>query len=535
MFPNPKIKLPLVLLALCLSVACSRGLNPSPTMTAVSQSTPPPGQAPYSPAPRLTTPAPPTQSENSILIQNRALLPQAQDNIRGLANATHYSLKVDIDYESHTFHGSAQITYTNQEEVPLDSLNFRLYPNAHKSYGEGMLEVSAVSVDGFPVETALSVSNTVLMVELPAPLEIRQQALIEMEFQGRVAEGFGDPANPQGYGIYTFQQGVLSMSGWYPILAVYDQDGWNLDPVSALGDSVYSDVAFYDVWLTTESDLVVIATGSLISQEVSGNTAHWRFVSGPARDFYLIMSPNFKVTSQSVGRTQVNSYYLPDHAEAGKAALSVAASALDIYNRRFGLYPYIEMDVVEAPMQNALGVEYPGVFLVASVLYDNPAQDSFAIATSHETAHQWWYNVVGNNVFDAPWLDEALATFSSGLYYQEALGQAEYQGFKDYLEWRVDALRREGMDEQVTRSLAYFESLGEPGVYGTVVYTKGALFFMELREEIGDRAFFDALQDYYQQYQFQVAETSGLLDTFERVTGRQLDDFYQEWLFSAED
>lgn len=462
-------------------------------------------------------------------------MPQVQDNSSGLTNATRYTIRVDIDYESHTFQGSAQIIYTNQEDVLLDSLYFRLFPNGHKSYGDGKLEVSAVSVDGLSVETALSVSNTVLMVKLPAPLQIRRQALIEMEFQGQVAEGFGDPENPQGYGIYTYSQGVLSMSGWYPLLAVYDQDGWNLDPVSDLGDSVYSDAAFYDVSVTTDADLVVVATGSLISQEISGNARRWRFISGPARDFYLVMSPDFKVTSRSVGRTQVNSYYLPDHAEAGQAALSVAATALDIFNRRFGLYPYKELDVVEAPMQNALGVEYPGIFLVASVLYDNPAQDSFAIATSHETAHQWWYNVVGNDVFDDPWLDEALATFSSGLYYQEALGQPEYQGFKGYLQRRVDALRQEGLDEQVTRSLAYFESLGEPGVYGTVVYTKGALFFMVLREEIGDKAFFDALQDYYQQYQFQVADVSGLLAAFENAAGRQLDDFYREWLYSAED
>ena len=156
------------------------------------------------------------------------------------------------------------------------------------------------------------------------------------------------------------------------------------------------------------------------------------------------------------------------------------------------------------------------------------------IATAHETAHQWWYSVVGNDVFDAPWLDEALATFSSSLYYEEALGEGAYQGYIRYLQGRLDNLREDRLDDQVTRSLGYFESLDEPRVYGTVVYTKGALFFAALREKIGDKAFFEALQNYYRDYQYQIADAPDLLDAFEMASGQPLDDFYQAWLYSSE-
>lgn len=534
----PPLRPCLILLLLSfLGVACSGGQGLPPTLTASVQPTSLPSQSPTLPQATLVSPPPPSVTatpEDSFAVQAQALLPQAHDVLGRLADAPRYTLMVDIDYDRRAFRGSAQITLTNQEDAPLDRLYFRLYPNGGKSYGDGFLQVSAVSVDGAPVETSLSDSNTVLLVELSAPLQVRQRTQIAMEFQGQVAEGFGDPDDPQGYGIYTFSQGVLSMSGWYPLLAVYDQDGWNLDPVSDLGDSVYSDAAFYDVWVSADADLVVVATGSRIAREQNGDALRQRFVSGPARDFYLVMSPAFAVASQDVGRTQVNSYYLPEHAQGGEAALSVAAAALEVYNRRFGLYPYKELDVVDASMQNALGVEYPGVFLVASGLYEDPAQDAFLITTSHETAHQWWYNIVGNDVFDAPWLDEALATFSSALYYQEQFGQVAYQGYIDYLQQRVDVLRQNGQDAVVNRSLAYFESLGEPGIYGRVVYNKGALFFITLREEIGDAAFFDALQDYYRKYQFQVGEASGLLDAFEASAGRQLDDIYREWLDIAD-
>jgi aminopeptidase N len=392
-----------------------------------------------------------------------------------------------------------------------------------------------VSVNGQPVQPRLSLSDTVLELPLVAPLEIGESLRIDLEFAGTVPVEFGGEDESGGYGIYNYSQGVLALSGWYPILAVYDQDGWNLDPVSVIGDSVYSDTAFYTVDITADKDLRLATTGEEIEgQDLNGDIRR-RYVSGPVRDFFLIMSPDFQVTSQEVDGVQVNSYYLPEHPQGGDAALDVTAQSLHIFNQYFGEYPFDEIDVVEAPMRYALGVEYPGIFLVASDLYADPAQDNFLVATAHEVAHQWWYSVVGNDVFDEPWLDESMATYSSSLYYQDAINPSAYRAFTSYWKDRLSDLREDSLDDQVTQSLGYFEALDTPRVYGTVVYTKGALFFDALREEIGDEAFFGALQNYYQRYKYQIAETEDLLAEFEASAGRQLDDLYQEWLFAAEE
>ncbi len=50
----------------------------------------------------------------------------------------------------------------------------------------------------------------------------------------------------------------------------------------------------------------------------------------------------------------------------------------------------------------------------------------------------------------------------------------------------------ESGDDVVTGDLKHFESLNKPSIYGGIVYTKGALFFKALRQEIGDKAFFQA-------------------------------------------
>ena len=207
-------------------------------------------------------------------------------------------------------------------------------------------------------------------------------------------------------------------------------------------------------------------------------------------------------------------------------------NSLEVYNEKFGLYPFSELDVVDAPMNYALGVEFPGIVLVASSLFDAPQKPEFAVATAHEVAHQWWYNVVGNDVFDDPWLDEALTSYSSSFYYEFGPYKSVPEPLIESWQQRYDQLLKDGEDEVVTRNLDYFEALNQPRIYGGVVYRKGALFFEALRQQIGDQAFFAALQQYYQDYKYGVASTEDLLELFEQASGTQLDDFYQQWLYS---
>jgi aminopeptidase N len=211
----------------------------------------------------------------------------------------------------------------------------------------------------------------------------------------------------------------------------------------------------------------------------------------------------------------------------------VARDSLRIFNDTFGVYPYAELDVIQAPMENASGVEFPGLILITRSYYSGDRQEFFSSTVAHEVAHQWWYNLVGNDVFDHPWQDEALATYSSALYWEATQGLDGYKGMMDYYQGQYDKYLQEHKDDVITRSLIYYESRGDEGGYGIIVYRKGALFFQALREEIGDEAFFSALRSYFESCKYRIAAPQDLLEAFEAAAGRQLDDFYQEWLYSA--
>jgi len=482
-------------------------------------------------SPQIGTGAPTSGTVQTAAEPASLLQPFAQPEAASLTSAPVYTITVSVDYPNHTFQGHETVKYTNAEEVSLDRLYFRLFPNGQKSYGNGSLTTSQVGADGQPVETQLSFENSTLEVQLPGALQPGQQTRIDMDFNGLVPVDFGGTATPAGYGIYNFTNGVLALSGWYPILAVYEQGGWDLDPVSAIGDSVYSDTGFYTVDLSTAADLVVAATGIATQRQTTQDTTHYRFSSGPVRDFTMVMSPDFQVASRTVDSTLVNSYYLPGHEAGGEKALSVAADSFHIYNQHFGPYPFTELDVVDTPMRNASGVEYPGIVLISDNLYNDPQSPYFIVTVAHEVAHQWWYSTIGDDVIDEPWLDEALTTYSSSLYYEFKQGSGAAQGLYSYWQGRYQTLVQQSMDDQVTQTLTHFENL-DPRIYGGIVYSKGALFFRALRQEIGDDAFFKALQTYYQDYRFKITTGKDLLNAFEQAAGRSLESLYQEWLYS---
>ena len=472
-----------------------------------------------------------TPSPAAGIVSQSAMLPSINIDDQSLRNAPHYDIKLDLDYLAHSFQGTALVDYTNTETKSLEEIYFRLLPNGKRSYGNGSLQVSDILIDDQPVGSTLSAEDTVLKVDLPVELAPGEKIQVKMEFEGRIPRDFGGDETPLGYGIYNISEGVLSLSGWYPILAVYDQQGWNLDPVSYIGDSVFSDTAFYTVEVTAPADLVMAATGVQVDRTSSGETARMRFESGPVRDFYLVASPDFLETSQRVDGTLVNSYYQPGNQQGGEKALSIAADSLRVFNDRFGPYPYTELDIVQAPMRNALGVEYPGIVLIAADLYSNPEIPDFIVTTAHEVAHQWWYQIVGNDVFEEPWLDEALATYSSSLYIEEELDSQYLRGLVDYWQQRYDRILEKYGNDEVTQTLAHFENTNNGASYAGIVYIKGALFFKELRVEIGDEAFFQALRAYFRSNAFGIASREDLLKEFETASGRHLDEFFNQWLY----
>jgi aminopeptidase N len=285
------------------------------------------------------------------------------------------------------------------------------------------------------------------------------------------------------------------------------------------------------VHVTAPAALTVVASGVEVGHERETDNQTLTFAAGPARDFYLAASDRYTVISETVGETTVNSYAFPERADGAQLALQYAVDALHSFNARFGVYPYSEFDVVSTPMQ-AMGIEYPGIVGIALNLYDPdeevlglPSQIMLEGAVAHEVAHQWFYNVVGNDQVDEPWLDEAVVQYVTALYYLDASGEGVAQGFRESWYGRWDRVDR--ADISIGMPAAAYGD----GEYGAIVYGRGPLFIVALAERLGQEAFDEFLRDYYQSHKWAIGTGDAFKELAERHCQCDLTPLFEEWVY----
>lgn len=466
------------------------------------------------------------------------IVPHLRDEIRGETGGKLSSYHIDarFDAPSSTVSGRLRLRFVNAFDRPLPDLAFRLYPNA-PYYAEGALRVRDVRVGDDRVEPSFETGDTVMRILLPSPLQPGEQITVQMHFETVI------PADSQGtYGIFSrdTRRGTWVLADWYPILAGYEPGrGWRLDPPTDLGDPTFSQAALYDVSLITPPGLTVVATGAAIEETTEAHAIARRFVSGPAREFTLVMDDDYRASSETIDGTRVSVFTNPGADEARATLIQdAAARALAAFARRYGPYPYTELDIVETELAGALGVSWAGIiFLDSSDLFSRPlASDQDAQRTiftvAHEVGHQWWGGTVGANSNDYPFLVEGLTNYLAIVCLADMLGRdaANQQLHEQIAQPYLAAIAQFG--DGVANRPANAPQGGPPN--GVLIYGKAALGFLAIRIEVGDTAFFAALRDLAGQEAFGITTPTEVRRVFERSAGVSLAATWRFWFEAAE-
>ena len=518
----------LVGFVLMTTVACTQNTPQSPRTTppptvAVATSVPTVA-APPSPAASLTAAAPSAADNwDDRTIFRAGLIKEQQRSLALLPGASIYHLDVQIADNLASLQGQARVRYTNQENKPLDAIYFQLFPNM----AGGQSTVSAIKVDGQEVTPVYESENIAVRVPLTTPLQPGQRVVIQMDFQVEVPTEVGG-----NYGLFGYLNDILVLDGFSPAIPVYDEKGWHAGKVPPNADSTFQDASFYVVRVTAPATLTLIASGIQVDSAKQDDRQVVTFAAGPARDFYMAGSNRFAVASETIGETQVNSYAFKERTEGSQAALRIAVNALKSYSARFGAYPYTEFDVVSTPMQGAYGIEYPGMTGVNYALYDPaatisgvPAPIMLESTVAHEVGHQWFYNVVGNDQINEPWLDEAVDQYVTGLYLLDIVGQQGMDGFRSSWLSRWDRVDRKPIPIGLPAS-SY-----QGREYGAIVYGRGPLFMEALAQKMGQATFDQFLRDYYQAHQWGIGTTASFKQIAEQHCQCDLTPMFAEWVY----
>jgi hypothetical protein len=447
------------------------------------------------------------------------LAPGESDSLNGLPGATIYHADLSISADRLHLEGREEVYYTNRETEPLAEIYFHLFPDLLG----GSTSVSAVRLNGQPVGAEPDGALGLLRVAMDSPLAPGDAAVVALDFSVTVPAGGGT-----GYGLLAFSDDILSLSHILPMAAVYDEAGWEIEPQAPYGDLVFSDASYFIVRVSAPQSLTLAATGTEIERLAEGEHQQVTYAAGPARDFFLAGSDRFVAQSRTESNITLRSYAFPEFGDASLHALEVAADAMPIFERMFGDYPYSELDLVTTDM-GALGMEYPGAFALALPLFD-PNDTTYPpvyleSTAVHELAHQWFFNLVGNDPLREPWLDEAMAQFATLLYFEEVYGPSGAEGFRQSLEQRW---QRVG-DAPIPIGLP--APLYTSQEYGAIVYGRGPLFLDALRQDMGPSVFGRFLHDYVESHRWGIATTQDFRALAQDECGCDLGSLFGEWVY----
>lgn len=446
---------------------------------------------------------------------------------------TSYEITASYDESSRVLTADMTVNYVNGTDSVLDEVCFHLYPSAFRegarfspvpetlslsAYYAGVnyggIEISAVSVNGNESEIEIIGQDEDILSVPVGELFPDDAVKIDVKFAVAV------PKIRHRLGV---TERTVNLGNFYPVACVYENGGFRTDPYYENGDPFYSDCADYKVTLAFPANYSLASTGRQ-EKTRSGDEIIYECSAKNVRDFAAVAG-EFKMLGTRIGKTNVNYYYYSD-AEPEKS-MTAAADALRTFSDLFGEYPYEQYSVVETGFLQG-GMEYPQLSMVTDAL----SRSSYLDAIVHETAHQWWYGVVGNDEINYPWLDEGLAEASTSIFYEKNpfYGVDAKKRTADALSAYViyfDPSRPSPRSDVMTRPLGDYRDEFE---YAYCSYVKGELMFSSLRSAIGDRKFFDGLKNYYTYYRFCNATPDGLVRCMSESSGRDLEGFFSSWL-----
>ncbi len=434
------------------------------------------------------------------------------------------------------------------------------------------MEVSAVQVDGQPVEVFRRESlrsnlignrvNDPFLIVLPAPFLPGTTHEIEFQHSGKVIR-------PAGNHVYF----VAARTNWYPTRGIH--------------------FSKFDLTFRVPKDLSVVATGDIAEERVEGE---WRIArrrtSAPVRmagfnvgsyerfetnrsgfqvSVYAnrslepalqpraqqIIVPRPGTPAAGMGRRTLEVISIaptaPDPRIRLAALASEIASSLEWMTAQFGPPPLKTLTV--SPIPGNFGQGFPGLLYLSTITFldekdragalQSPSNLTFysEILHAHETAHQWWGNLVTSATYHDDWIQEALANYSALLILERKKGPRA-------LETALDEYReglRASLPESKTRTA---ESAG-PITWGMrlhtmtgvdpwrlITYGKGSWIMHMLRRRMGDRPFLAMMGEIRKRYSYGTLTTGQFREIAAEFSPKGLPDpdlenYFDNWVYGT--
>jgi len=489
-------------------------------------------------------------------------------------NRADYAIEAVLDTAKQEIRGTERITYQNNSPdalaflwLQLDqnifepgSINQRTSPPPLVFGGTPFVMASQGFVGGLVV-TRLEAGgrrlphytwDTMTRVDLPAPLAPGGAITLDL--------AWSFPIPIYGAGRMGRDGPLYEIAQWYPRMAVYDDvHGWNTLPYIGAGE-FYLEYGDYDVRVTLPAAFIMASTGTLQNPDevltatqrsrlarartdsepvqivtageagdaamtrplAAGSTLTWHFQASSVRDVAWAAAPNFRWDAVSWHGILIQTFYRPSAQLWAAEGIGMARHAIRHNSELWAMYPYPQASTVEGPID---GMEYPMITFVPA----EKSREGLYWVLMHEFGHEWFPMMVGSDERRYPWMDEGFNTFID-LY-----NAADYFKGTPY----GDSVADMPLHAYASNALPGQE---QPLITAPVevrnlywsAYQKPALMLRLLREDVLGREAFDvAFREYIRRWTFKHPQPADFLRTMENLSGRNLDWFWRDWIFTT--
>ncbi|HET7167653.1 MAG TPA: hypothetical protein VFI69_00485 [Candidatus Limnocylindrales bacterium] len=399
-------------------------------------------------------------------------------NRTSLSLSATYHVTLALRYGSRAFNVNSTATVTNRSGSAIDRIEFNTI-----AARLGGLTLKRVEVDGRRVTAR--VSDQTIVVPLGGILAAGDTARVRIQYAASLRASLGGSN-----WMFTRTNGIVDAYRWIPWVS-------RATPFTRPnhGDPFVTPVSPH-VRLTVQTDrrLVIASTADRTGGSSDGLTQ--TFEARNVRDVTITAAPDFRSRSTLVGSTRVR-YYYRSGANAG-LILDAAVRAFRTLQGRLGPYPYPIFKVVQSA--GGYGMESPGMIWIPS----GTGSANLRYLVAHETAHQWFYGLVGNDQARQPFVDEALADFAA----------------RD-----ITATRRSSRCATGRLDLSIYSY--SSACYYEIVYIQGGNLLNQARLRMGSTRFWQTLRGYVADHRYQIVSTPTLLQALDDATSIDLTTLFR--------
>ncbi|MCK9556576.1 MAG: M1 family aminopeptidase [Candidatus Cloacimonetes bacterium] len=290
------------------------------------------------------------------------------------------------------------------------------------------------------------------------------------------------------------------------------------------------DKAVVDLIITMRSDWKVAANGlreSIVDNGNGTSTTTWRGENPMTTYLACITCGDFDEVQQSAmhGELPILNFVNPAQYNNALSDFANLPDMIDYFSILFGDYPFEKYGNATVSISTFSAMEHQTMTTLGNFIVDG--QGTYELIIAHELAHQWFGNAVSFLDFNDVWLSEGFATYSEQLWTDKRYG---WQASCDYV---LTNFHNYYVNWENSNGPATIYNPDFGNYFAPPSYEKAACVLHMLRLKLGDADFFELLQTYYESFKHGNAVTAEFKAMAETISGQDLDQFFEQWIFGS--